>query len=241
MTTPLPLVRPATLTLACADLDARPLFWTDADRTRHGYEPDAAAVVARHMGLALEWRFLRWADFAPALARCEVDAIWCGSAITPARREVFDYSRPYAVFDEAVLVRRGDRARAPEDLAGRRVGAITGSTNMALAERWPDCIRVGFDGTSDDVFAEMINALRSGEIDAVVDDEPAFGGVVERGEFAVAFVVPTQLAWGAALRLGSETLRQALDAAIVAGIRSGELEGVWRQSLPQLPFPLSLA
>ena len=33
---------------------------------------------------------------------------------------------------------------------------------MALAEAWPGCERIGFDGSSDDVFAEMIAALRSG-------------------------------------------------------------------------------
>jgi polar amino acid transport system substrate-binding protein len=50
-------VVPGVLTLACSSLPAPPLFWTDADGTRHGYEPDAAAAVAAAAGLELRWVF----------------------------------------------------------------------------------------------------------------------------------------------------------------------------------------
>ena len=127
-------VEPGRLRLACADLDARPLFWTDRARRRHGYEPAVAAAVAARLGLDLEWRFLRWSEFAPAVLDGAVDAIWCGSAITPARERQFLFSRAYAIFDESVLVRRDQGIVTAGDLPGRRVGAIAGSTNMALAE-----------------------------------------------------------------------------------------------------------
>ena len=82
-------------------------------------------------GLELAWAFQRWDRFRPALEAGEVDAIWCGSAITEERR-VISYSRPYAAIDEAVLV-RADRRRDLAGLRGRRVGAIAASTNMG----WP--------------------------------------------------------------------------------------------------------
>lgn len=232
------LARPGCLTLACADLDARPLFWTDPDRSRHGYEPQAAECVAKAMGLRVHWQFLRWAQFPPALERGEVDAIWCGSAITEERRRVFDYSLPYAVFDEAVLIRRGEPIRGPADLAGRRVGAIAASTNMRLAERWPAGERVGFDGSSEDVFAEMVQALREGRIDALIDDEPAFGGLAADPRYEVAWVEPTRNAWGAAMRKGSEALRAALDEALVRVIADGSLATVWSRWFPDNAFPL---
>ncbi len=49
------------------------------------------------------------------LADGECDGIWCGSAITPERERRFLYTRPYAVFDEAVVVRAGDSV----DVRGR--------------------------------------------------------------------------------------------------------------------------
>jgi len=148
----------------------------------------------------------------------EVDAIWCGSAITEERRTVFDYSRPYAAFDEAVLVLSRSPIRSLDDLRGARVGAIVASTNMRLAETFGAAELVAFDGSSDDVFAEMIDAVRSGLIDAFVDDEPAFGGAVAGGEFRIAHIAETQNPWGAACRKGDGLVRGLIDDGIGAAI-----------------------
>jgi ABC-type amino acid transport substrate-binding protein len=231
-------VNPGHLTLICADLDARPLFWTEADRSRHGYEPEAARAVARAMGLSVQWEFRRWADFVPSLERREADAIWCGCGITPAREKLFTFTQPYAIFDEAALIRRGEPIRSPADLAGRRIGAIAGSTNMALAEHWPGVERIGFDGTSSDVFGEMVQALRDGKIDAVIDDEPAFGGCVDSGEFDIAFVVETRIKWGAAMRLGDQSLAAAVNDGIDVAVRCGELASIWDRWFAPKVFPL---
>ena len=228
-------VQPGALTLCCSDMAAPPLFWTEAGGDRHGYEPDAAQAVARALGLELRWVFRQWADFARTLAARECDGIWCGSAITPERERQFLYTRPYAVFDEAVVVRAGDAVADAGDLDGRRVGAIAGSTNLALAATFPGAECVPFDGVSDDVFGDMLRALLAGEVDAVVDDDVAFIGI-ERAHpgIRVAFTVATRNPWGCALRLGDEDMKEMLDV----GIALADLEDVWQRWLPSLRFPL---
>ena len=228
-------VADGTLTLCCSDLAAPPLFWTDADRTRHGYEPDAARAVADALGLELRWIFRQWSSFRPALEAGECDGIWCGSAITPERRRLFGYSEPYAIFGEGVVVRSDDPASSPADLRGRRVGAIEASTNMALAASFDGIETVAFSGESDDVFGDMLDALRRGEVDAIVDDEPAFIDV-ERNHpgIRLAFSVPTGQRWGCALRLADEDTRALLDH----GIAAADLESVWQRTLPSLAYPL---
>jgi polar amino acid transport system substrate-binding protein len=232
---------PGRLTLCCADMDARPLFWTAADGTRDGYEPGAAECVAAALGLELVWEFRRWDRFAGTLADGEVDAIWCGSAITEERRRVFSYSRPYAAIDEAVLVRADSDIHGLVDLAGRRVGAIVASTNMRLAESFGAAALVGFDGSSDDVFAEMVAAVESGAIDAMVDDEPAFGAQLQSGAFRIAHVAETQNAWGAACRLGDEQMVTLLDDGIHLAIESGALAAEWRKWFAPKPVPAAIA
>jgi polar amino acid transport system substrate-binding protein len=222
-------VTPGRLTLCCADIDARPLFWTTADGGRDGYEPGAAEHVAAALGLELEWAFHRWDRFAQVLAEGEVDAIWCGSAITEERRKVFSYSRPYGAIDEAVLVRADSDIHGLPDLRGRRVGAIAASTNMALAETFGAAELVAFDGSSDDVFAEMVAAVASGAIDAMVDDEPAFGAQLASGDFRVAHVAATQNPWGAACRLGDRQMVALLDDGLGRAIASGALADEWRR------------
>ena len=225
------------LTLACADLDARPLFWTDDNGLRHGYEPEVALAVADRLGLELKWKFLQWSDFVPALLEGRVDAIWCGCAITPERQQQFLFSRPYAVFNESLLVSTGSKVRSEADVAGLRIGAISGSTNMTLAQTWDGCEPVGFDGQSDDVFADMINALANGEIDGVVDDQPAFGGVLADQRFRLAFTVETRNAWGAALRPDHEDLKQELDQALDELIDIGEIRTIWERNLASITYP----
>ncbi len=222
-------VQAGRLVLACADMDARPLFYTEPDGTRGGYEPGAAARVAEALEFELVWSFQRWDRFRSALDAGEVDAIWCGSAITPERQRIFSYSRPYGAIDEAVLVRADSDIHDLGGLAGRRVGAIADSTNMRLAESFGAAELVAFDGSSDDVFREMIEAVETGTIDAMVDDEPAFGGITAAGAFRVAHVAETQNAWGAACRHGDGATTALIDDGLTRAIASGALAAEWRR------------
>jgi polar amino acid transport system substrate-binding protein len=226
-----PTVRSGTLTLCCSSLDSGALFWTDPDGTRHGYEVEVAEAVAAALDLELEWIFRQWSDFRPALARGECDAIWCGCAISAERREILEFTDPYAVFKESVVTRPDSSASAPEDLAGQRVLAIDGSTNMALAQTFPGIIPVPFAGDTDNVLGDMLNMLRDGAVDAVVDDDVCF--IEPDPTLRVAFTVETRNPWGGACRKGDLDLVAALNTGI-AGV---DLRSLWAHWLSALPCP----
>lgn len=229
----------APLRLACIDAEAPPLFSRSPDGVvRHGYEPDAAALVAEVLGRPLQWVFTPWAEFVPSLEAHEVDAVWCGQGITESRRRLVEFTRPYAVFDESVLVRRGAGITSPSGLAGLRVAAIAGSTNMALAETFEGAVTVPFGGETDDVFGDMLAALRAGEVDAVVDDDVVFVPLAEDPGFDLAFTVPTRNRWGVAVAKDRPETRTELDAALATVIRDGRLREVWQTWMPTLAFPL---
>jgi len=230
-------VNDGCLTLVCADLDAMPLFRTDDRGKRFGYEPEIAKLLAQHLGLELNWLFVQWSDFEAVLLDNQADAIWCGCAITSAREERFLFSKPYAAFDESVLVRGDSSILSPSDLKGLKVAAIEGSTNMALAKSWIGCQIVAFSGKSDDVFADMVDALKAGEVDAVVDDEPAFGSLLLDPRYKLAFTVNTANLWGAAMQKHQIELKQALDGALSAAIHKGLVTRIWREHLVGITYP----
>ena len=120
-----------------------------------------------------------------------------------------------------------------------RIGAIAESTNMALTETFPGVIAVPFDGATDDVYADMIAATRSGEIDGFVDDDVVMVHLDADPELRLAFTVETRNQWGIAVRKGEDALREALDGALGAVIADGSLEDAWRRHMPDLPWPLS--
>lgn len=227
-----------TLRIACADLDARPLFWTDPDGTRHGYEPDAAELVFAEAGYALEWVFLQWKAFLPSVASGEVDGVWCGMGIIPEREEIVDFTAPYTVFNESVAMRSDSTATSPEDLAGLRVGAIADSANMRLAKTFPDVVLVPFDGATDDVFGDMIAALRAGEIDAFVDDDVVTVPLDREPDLRLAFTVETRNPWGMGFRKGNDEVRERINRALRTVQEDGRLRDVWNRWLPEdLAYP----
>ena len=227
------------LRLICIDADAMPLFGKSRDGVREGYEPAAAALVAESLGRPLEWVFKPWVEMVEALDAGEGEAIWCGQGITEERRRRVDFTRPYAVFDESLLVRAGSGLASPAELAGRRIGAIAGSTNMALAETFDGAELVPFGGESDDVFGEMIEALRAGEVDGVVDDDVAFLALLEDPGFELAFTVPTRNEWGVAVSQSRPEMREVLDRALQDRIADGALEACWRRWMPGLDYPFA--
>jgi len=226
------------LKFICADLDARPLFWTE-DNERFGFEPEVAQAIAKEMGEELQWVFLKWADFSTYLLSGKADAIMCGSAITPEREKQFLYSKPYAYFNESVLIRSEDHYEKSKDFQGKILGAIHESTNMALAQQWKGCQYRAFDGTSDNVFKEMIDALSNGEIDGVVDDEPAFGGTIQDPKFKIAFTVETKNAWGIAMQKDNFPLKEKIDRALNKIYQNSMHQEIWNNNF-NISYPKNL-
>lgn len=227
--------------LACIDSAALPLFDKSVDgRTRVGYEPEAAKLVFDRLGYSIEWLMVPWEEMIPRVRAGEADAVWCGQGYTEERAALVDFSAPYAIFNETLILRAGDRAVTADDLAGYRIGAIANSTNMLLAATFPGVELVSF-GASDDVFGEMIAATRSGEIDGFVDDDVVMVPLAAQDpDFTAPFTVQTRNRWCVGVAPGNERLREAIDGALADVVASGELAAVWRKWMPLLPFPFGV-
>jgi polar amino acid transport system substrate-binding protein len=85
----------------------------------------------------------------------------------------------------------------------------------------------------------MIAALRSGEVDAFVDDDVVMIPLAEKDpDFVVAFTAETRNPWGVGVQNGNVELLAELNGALDAVIADGRLERVWSSWMPDLPFPL---
>lgn len=228
------------LRLACLDAEAPPLFslWS-AEHGRAGFEPAVAELLGAELGRPVEWVRVPWVEMIPTVRSGGADAVLCGQGITPARQAQVDFTRPYAIFHESVLVRRGSGIASTEDLLSRRVAAIEGSTNMALAETFAGAVPVAFgaDG-SEDVYADMLTALESGDVDAVVDDDVVFVPLGDSDpRFEVAFTVRTGNRWGMGVTKQRTEVLTELDEALARVIADGRHQKAWQQWLPTLDYP----
>jgi polar amino acid transport system substrate-binding protein len=228
----------ATLRLACIDADAPPLFNASPDGIhRTGYEPAAADLVASVMGREVEWVITGWDNMIPMVQRGEVDAVWCGQGMIPERIALVDFTQPYAIFNETTLVRTGDPANSPTNMNGYKVGAIAGSANLKVAQSIVGAEIVEFTGPS--VFEDMIDALRTGAVDAFVDDDVVMIPLADKDpDFVVAFTAETRNPWGVGVQKGNSELLGELNNALDTVIADGRLAKVWNDWMPNLSFPL---
>jgi polar amino acid transport system substrate-binding protein len=229
----------APLRLACLDAEAPPLFslWTP-EAGRRGYEPAVAEALGAELGRPVEWVRVPWVDMIPTVQRGEADAVLCGQGITTERRTQVDFTRPYAIFHEGVLVRRDSGIHGADDLVGRKVAAIENSTNMALAQTFTGAVPVAFGAGSDDVYADMLAALSAQEVDAVVDDDVVFVPLgATHPDYELAFTVRTANKWGIAVAKDRPDTLAEIDGAVERLISTGRLRDAWKEWLPTLDYP----
>ncbi|MEL6350800.1 MAG: ABC transporter substrate-binding protein [Cyanobacteria bacterium J06627_28] len=234
--------QPGYLNIVASDFDARPMSYIDADGKRTGYEPELARIVCDRLGLTPIWHNIPMEDFYTSLDTSkneQYDVVWFNQAITPDRQKAVSFTQPYGLFDEAVLVKQSSSATKPADLTGQRVGGLADSTNIALVEDFPDAEAVPYPG-SDKVLPEMLDALRAGEIDALIDDELVLVVAAQEDDtLRLAFSLPTQVPFAIGVSKTQPELLEQLESTLSALIDDGTLAALWRQWIPWKPFPFS--
>jgi polar amino acid transport system substrate-binding protein len=229
-------VAPGYLTIAASNFDARPMSYVEDD-IHWGYEPALTRAVCKTLELEPLWHNLPMADFYPSLKTGNYDVVWFNQAITAERSTWADFTRPYGKFDEAVLVRADSPVKTVDDLAGLRVGGLADSTNIALVAGFAGATAVPYPG-SDQVLPEMLEALRSGEIDALIDDELVLVVAADDDlNLRLAFSIPTQVPFGIAVRTGQPELVHVLNDVLDSLIEDGTMAGLWAEWIPWKPFP----
>jgi len=231
-------VEPGYLHIITSDFDARPMSYVEGG-VRSGYEPELARMLCQKLGLEPIWHNTPMAEFYTQIQTGKFDVIWFNQAIIPERQEWVDFTRPYGLFDEAVLVKAESSVRSPADLSGLRVGGLADSTNIALAATFPGVTTVPYPG-SDKVLPEMLEALRKGEIDALIDDELVLVVAAEEdANLRIGFDVPTRVPFGIGVQKGNAGLHQAIESTLNQLIAEGTVTKLWEQWIPWKPFPFA--
>lgn len=224
------------LTIGASDFDARPMTYVEAGQ-RLGYEPDIARAVCAKLGLEPVWLNLPMAEFYTTLHANTCDIVWFNQAITPHRQQHSRFTRPYGLFNEAIIVRTADGIDTAADLAGRKLAGLADSTNVELGQQFEGVELIPFPGT-DTVLQDMLAALRAGEVDAVVDDELVLITAAEADpSLRIAITVETRHPFAIALRPDCTDLLSLLNQTLDQLEADGTLQRLWEQWIPWRPFP----
>ena len=198
-----------------------------------GFDVDVARYIARDMGYSddqIVWKEAPSKQREAMIQNGDVDMILATYSITEERKNAVDFAGPYFVAGQDLMVRRGDRSiRGPEDLNGKRLCSVTGSTSAkTVKERFANEVQL----MEQPGYAECATALFSGIVDAVTTDDIILAGLAaaSRGKLEVVGKPFTEEYYGVGIRKGDRALARKIDAAINEMVADGAWERAVRDN-----------
>lgn len=148
-----------------------------------GWEYDAVNEIAKRLNLKVEWNLSSWDTMIQAVREGQFDIGMDGITINDERKAQVDFSDPYMVSEQFMLVRADEtRFTDPKSFAADTsllVGAQSGTTNFYTA------VYSVLDGDEAnpriklfDTFGATVQALKSGDVDLVLMDKTSAAGYI---------------------------------------------------------------
>jgi glutamate transport system substrate-binding protein len=194
-----------------------------------GFDVDVAKYVAGELGFSedqIEWVEAPSANRENLLSNNQVDMIFATYSITDERKQTVDFAGPYFVAGQDLLVPTDSDIKGPEDLAGKNLCSVTGSTSaQKIKDKYPDVNLVEQPG-----YAECVSVMGGGQIDAVTTDDIILAGLAAQdanaGQFKVVGNPFSEENYGVGLPKGSDKCED-INAAITKMIE----DGAWEEAI----------
>ena len=193
-----------------------------------GFDIDLVNEIAERANLQVEYQDTAFDTIFRDLAQGKFDMVASATTITPERQQTVDFSDPYYEAQQALMVERGSDIQTVEDLAGVTVGAQDGTTGEAYANDETEAEEVrGYPEGPD-----AVNALRAGQVEAVIIDLPVAADALESpaGEdLSVAAEIPTMELYGFAFQRDDDQLREQVNDALAEIKDDGTLADIYQR------------
>ncbi|MHA7278992.1 glutamate ABC transporter substrate-binding protein [Arthrobacter sp. MDT2-2] len=194
-----------------------------------GFDVDVAKYVAGELGFTedqIEFVEAPSANRENLLSNNQVDMIFATYSITDTRKETVDFAGPYFVAGQDLLVPTDSDITGPEDLEGKNLCSVTGSTSaQKIKDQYPGVQLVEQPG-----YAECVTAMGGGQIDAVTTDDIILAGLAAQeanaGKFKVVGNTFSEENYGVGLPKGSDKCED-INAAITKMID----DGAWEEAI----------
>ncbi|CAM5777350.1 amino acid ABC transporter substrate-binding protein [Labrys miyagiensis] len=108
--------------------DYPPFGGTDAEQKPAGYDADVAALLAKKLGVTLEFVPVTGPNRIPYLLTNKVDLLIATFGITPERMKQVLFSNPYSTLTTYIMGPKDLKIAKPEDLVGVTIGVARAST-----------------------------------------------------------------------------------------------------------------
>jgi polar amino acid transport system substrate-binding protein len=211
-------------------IDFPPYGTTNAQNQPDGYDADVARLLAKDLGVKANIVPVTGPNRIPYLQTGKVDLLVASLAITPARAEQVQFSKPYAAATIVLYGKKDVPMKSGADLKGLRIGVARASTqDVAVTKIAPQGTEIRrFD---DD--ASAMQALISGQVDAIGCSVTVAAQIAKRvppNTYEDKFTL-VQQAMGIAMRKGQDDLLKAVNEFVEKNTANGELNKLYNKWL----------
>ena len=197
-----------------------------ADGQVKGFDIDMAKAVSKKvMGdeAKLELKEVTSKTRIPLLENGDIDAIIATMTITEERKKQVDFSDVYFAAGQSLLVPNDSPVTGIQDLKGKTVIAVKGSTSAKnIREKSPEAKVAEYEN-----YAEAFTALKSKKGDALTTDNSILLGMQkEDPNFKLVGGLFTDEPYGIAVRKGDAEMLKAVNETITELKSSGEYDKI---------------
>ncbi|MDD4730887.1 MAG: ABC transporter substrate-binding protein [Desulfovibrio sp.] len=162
-------------TLICGVKDSVNLFGFVAPDTNElvGFDVDICRYIASKLGVDVEFKVVTSKNRIPMLAQGSVDLLAATMTHKFSRDEKIDFSITYFMDGQKLLVEKDGGISSTDDLVGKKVGTVKGSTsekNIKTAQ--PKAHVISYDE-----YPQAFQALKQGKVVAVTTDSGILAGL----------------------------------------------------------------
>jgi glutamate transport system substrate-binding protein len=195
-----------------------------------GFDVEIAKLIAGEMGIAADnitWVETVSANREPFIQQAKVDFVVATYTINDERKQVVDFAGPYYEAGQDIMVAKGnpEGIGGPDDLAGKKVCSVTGSTPAEnIRENYPEA-----DLTEFDVYSKCAEALKNGQVQAVTTDNVILLGLISQDEEAFELVDKpfTKEPYGIGLKKGDTEFRNFINDTLEKIEQDGRWKAAW--------------
>jgi glutamate transport system substrate-binding protein len=195
-----------------------------------GFDVEIAKLIAGEMGIAADKvNFIEAvsANREPFIQQDKVDFVVATYTINDKRKEVVDFAGPYYEAGQDIMVAKGnpEAIKGPEDLAGKKVCSVTGSTPAEnIRTNYPDAQLTEFD-----VYSKCAEALKNGQVQAVTTDNVILLGLISQDPEAFELVGKpfTKEPYGIGLKKGDTEFRNFINDTLDKIYQDGRWKAAW--------------
>lgn len=147
-----------------------------------GFDADLAREIARDLlgdPELVDFRILSSAEREQALQDSTVDIVAKTMSITCARRAKVDFSSVYFLAQQRVLVVRNSNIDGVDDLAGRRVCIVDGTTSLRRLQQ----VQPSASILTVPSWADCLVVLQQRQVDAVSTDDTILAGLASQDPY----------------------------------------------------------